>query len=189
MLELQNLIDAAKTGDLSRVEEMLGARPVLALKRLSSGETALMSALYHGQKAVVEALVRHGAVADVFSAAATGQLPELHDALRDEEAVHAYSYDGWTPLHLAAFFGRLDAARVLLESGADVHAVSRNSLANTPLHAATAGKHADIALLLLKHGANPDTPDAGGHSARHIAAENKLEAVTRTLAGRAGGSA
>ena len=175
MRELEDLIDAAKRGDLPRVEEVLQARPLLALKRLASGETALMSALYHGHRAIVDALARHGAVSDVFSAAATGRLAELHDALRDEEAVNAYSYDGWTPLHLAAFFGRLDAARVLLESGADVHAVSRNGLENTPLHAATAGKHTEIALLLLKHGANPDTVDAGGHSARRIAAENKLD--------------
>ena len=66
---------------------------------------------------------------------------------------------------------------MLLEAGADVNAVSNNSLTNTPLHAATAGKHTDVALLLLDHGARTDSLDAGNYTPLQIATQNQLETV------------
>ena len=58
--------------------------------------------------------------------------------------VSAVSPDGWTPLHLAAFFGAADAARALLNKGASPSARSTNAMQNLPLHAAAAGRHAAI---------------------------------------------
>ena len=143
-----------------------------------------MAALYRGHHAVVDVLVEAGSDLDVFAAAATGRLAELTRALAQPGAVSAYSYDGWTPLHLAAFFGQVGAVRLLLEAAADVRAVSRNSLENTPLHAATAGKHSEVALQLLEAGADPDVLDAGGHSAELIAIENRLPDVVAAIAAR-----
>jgi ankyrin repeat protein len=60
--------------------------------------------------------------------------------------------------------------------------VSRNSLTNTPLHAAAAGKHSDIALLLLAHGAKSNTDDAGGYTPLEIATQNQLGAVVEKMA-------
>ena len=59
--------------------------------------------------------------------------------------------------------------------------MSRNSLANTALHAATAGRHTDVALLLLDAGADAQVLDSGGHTAERIASENQLIAVVRAL--------
>lgn len=143
-----------------------------------------MAALYRGHHAVVDVLVGAGAEVDVFTAAATGRVAELEKALEVPGAVTAYSYDGWTPLHLAAFFGQLGAVERLLNAGADIHAVSRNSLKNTPLHAGTAGKHSDVALRLLEAGADPDVVDSGGHTPRRIATENQLSAVVASIASR-----
>jgi ankyrin repeat protein len=70
---------------------------------------------------------------------------------------------------------------MLLEAGADVGAVSRNGLGNTPLHAATAGKHGDVALLLLTAGADGRSIDTGGYTPLQIATENGLEAVVQRL--------
>src|SRR5262249_57913846 len=98
-----------------------------------------MSALYRGHHDIVDLLIESGAEIDAFAAAATGRLDDLRRTATDQ-TLNAYSYDGWTPLHLAAFFGRLEAARLLIALGADGHAVSRNSLTNTPLHAAAAGR-------------------------------------------------
>src|SRR5205823_14122776 len=95
--------------------------------------------------------------------------------------VNSYAYDGWTPLHLAAFFGHLDAARLLLDAGADVNAVSQNSLTNTPLHAATAGKHPDVALLLIDHGADGQVVDSGGYTPLQIATQSGLSDVVKRL--------
>lgn len=182
MTELDKLFEAAKSGEIAQVREILARYPELRSARLDSGETPLMAALYRGQREVVQLIVDAGAELDVLAAAATGRCDELIRALRSPDAHAAYSYDGWTPLHLAAFFGHVDAARVLLDAGAGVNAVSRNSLTNTPLHAAAAGKHVDVAVLLLDRGASGHAIDAGGYTPLQIAAQNELQAVLDRMA-------
>jgi uncharacterized protein len=181
MATIDELIDAAKAGDADRVTDLVKSDPGLLNSRNASGESAVIAALYRGHRAVVDRLIAAGAELDVFAAAATGRMEPLTNALRSPESVNSYSYDGWTPLHLAAFFGQLEAARLLLDRRASVSPVSKNSLRNTPLHAASAGGHVPIALLLIDKGADVRAGDAGGHTPLHIAAENGLTAVVKAL--------
>jgi ankyrin repeat protein len=179
------IIDAARAGDVDELRRILERQPELAGARNAAGETPIIAALYRGQRAVVDLLLDAGVHLDVFAAAATGRLAALANALsQDPHAVNAFAFDGWTPLHLAAFFGHASAVDLLLDAGADLGAVSRNSLKNTPLHAATAGGHADVALRLLERGAPADVADAGGHTPLHIAAENGSVPVVRALLDR-----
>jgi uncharacterized protein len=176
-------LEACKAGDESRVRAMLAQAPSLTTLRADTGETPLMAALYRGHEAIVDALVEARTPLDVFAGAALGRVDVVEaELVKDSKALDNRAYDGWTPLHLAAFFGRIDAARILLDAGASVHAVSRNSLTNTPLHAATAGKHSDVALLLLARGAKADVPDAGGYTPLQIAAQNQLRTVVDSIA-------
>lgn len=184
MSSSEALVDAAKTGDLLRVRELIRSAPELADSRLASGESPIMAALYRGHRDVVNELVESIGTVDIFAAAALGRLDDLRQALRRSGAVNDVAYDGWTPLHLAAFFGALDAARLLIDSGAELQAISRNSLGNTPLHAATAGGHSAIALLLIERGADVTVPDAGRHTPLHIAAESGLIDVVKALLAR-----
>lgn len=183
MAEVEALIEAVKVADVTRVKALVDATPALASAKLPSGECSVMAALYRGHHQVVAVLLDAGAEVDVFAAAALGRTDDLRRALKEGGAVQAFAYDGWTPLHLAAFFGHLDAARVLLDAGADVHAVSRNGLTNTPLHAATAGKHSEVALLLLENGAKSDAIDAGSYTPLQIATQNQLQAVVERMTG------
>jgi ankyrin repeat protein len=180
MAEIETLIELVKAGELGKVRALLSANFLLASQRLASGESPLMAALYRGHHDIVDAVIEAGAEIDVFAAAATGRMGDLRRSATDL-TVNSCASDGWTPLHLAAFFGNLDAARLLLDLGADVHAVSRNSLANTPLHAATAGKHREIALLLIEKGANPRAVDAGGYTPLEIARQNGLTEVVAAV--------
>jgi ankyrin repeat protein len=179
--QLVALVEAAKAGDLAAVNALLLQRPELAMTRLTSGESALMAAVYRGHRDVVQTLLERGAATDIFASAATGRFGPLRLNLIDGADVNAVAYDGWTALHLAAFFGHFDAAEVLLDAGADVHAVSHNSLKNTPLHAAAAGKHSEVALLLIERGANPAAVDAGGYTPLQIARENGLTEVLNAI--------
>jgi ankyrin repeat protein len=182
VIELEKLVELAKAGDLPGVTDLVRQNPGLTLLRLPGGESPLMAALYRGRHDVVAALVDMGADVDVFAAAALGRIPELRRALARPGAVNGFAYDGWTPLHLAAFFGQEQAVGLLLEAGADLAAVSRNGLQNTPLHAASAGKHVGVALALLEAGADPRAVDAGGYTAEAIATENGLTAVVEAIA-------
>ena len=177
------LIEAIKAGDTARAEAMLRADPALGSERLPSGETAIMTALYRGHRDLARTIAGHIADLDVFAAAALGQTEALRAAIAAGHA-NDVAYDGWTPLHLAAFFGHPEAAARLADGGAVLDAISRNSLRNTPLHAAVAGGHTDAALLLIERGADVKVGDAAGHTPLHIAAENGLADVVRALLNR-----
>ena len=176
------LLDAAKRGDVNEIRRILSEDPQALAVAADTGETPLMAALYRGQSDAVAFLLEEGAPLDLFAAAATGGLDALdREIARGNPSLSDYAYDGWTALHLAAFFGRAAATEHLLDAGADPRAVSHNSLQNTPLHAALAGRHTDVALLLIARGADVHSIDAGKHTPLHIAAENGLIDVVRSL--------
>lgn len=185
---MSELIDAAKAGDGARVRAILDRTPSSAAVRGEGGESALMAALYNGHRdlanEIADAQIAAGDSLDVFAAAALGRSSQLERALADAAAATAYSYDGWTALHLAAFFGQLDGAARLLEAGGRLAAVSRNPLANTPLHAAVAGRHEDLSVFLIARGADVNATDSGGHTPLHIAAENGQLPVVEALLAR-----
>ncbi|HEY8639006.1 MAG TPA: ankyrin repeat domain-containing protein, partial [Solirubrobacterales bacterium] len=71
-------------------------------------------------------------------------------------APDAWTPDGFTPLHIAAFAHNAGAARTLLEAGADPNVVATASFARvTPLGTCAFAGATDVAKVLLEHGADP----------------------------------
>ena len=99
--------------------------------------SSLLQALYRGDRATVDELLAADPSLDVFEAAALGRTEGLRELLDEDPArANAFGDDGFHPLGLACFFGHVDAARLLLERGADVNALSTNE------HVQTAAIHA-----------------------------------------------
>jgi ankyrin repeat protein len=170
-------------GDHAAVEEIVEERPDLARARTEEGLPWTLAAVYRGHPGVADLLLRHGAELDPFSAAALGRTDQLEVLLdRGEAGLQDLSPDGWTPLHLAAFFGHRETAAMLIERGADTAARSKNEIANTPLHAATAGGRAAVAELLVERGADVNAV-ANGLTPLDIAAGREdQEMVTYLIA-------
>ena len=156
-----DLFEAITAGDEEQVKELLGDRPELAGTRNADGLSPVLHALYTGHDDLVQPLLDTNPPLDVFDAAAVGRTRGLEELLEaDDEAARSWSADGFTPLHLAAYFGQAEAVRALLERGAKVDAVARNPLGVQPLNSAAAspaaGARTEIARALLEAGADPN---------------------------------
>jgi uncharacterized protein len=120
----------------------------------------VLQAIYRGDRDEAERLAA-GKELDVFEASALGRTERLGELLDAEPSLaNAWADDGFQPLGLASFFGHADAARLLVECGAEVNSASRNAMKVMPLHSAAAAQDPDvryaIAQLLLEAGADPN---------------------------------
>jgi uncharacterized protein len=177
------LFSAIKAGEIEIVKEIVSSDPTLVDARSPAGESAILTAVYHRRKDIANLLVARGAKLTLFEACAAGEFDRVERLVASGEGVNTFSDDGWTPLHLAAFFGHSKIAELLLGHGADVAALSRNPNGNTPLHAALAGNQKMVIGLLIGGGANVNAPDAAGWHPLHLAAaNNNLEAIKTLIA-------
>ncbi|MEO5797937.1 MAG: ankyrin repeat domain-containing protein [Gemmatimonadales bacterium] len=157
-----DLLDACRRNDLERVRSLVAADPTMLMHQTPSGETPLLAALYAGSGETTGWLRDQHWPRNAFEAAAVDDVARLQELLdSDPQVADTFSADGWSPLHLAAFFGARPAAELLLARGADHRLLSRNHMANTPLHAALAAKRLSVAELLLEAGADPTISAAG----------------------------
>jgi ankyrin repeat protein len=180
-----DLFAAIDANDAARVRSLVGTDPSLASARDDGGVSALLHARYRSTSEIVEALRAHVAELDVFEAAALGDVDRLGDLLASHPtAVAERSADGFTPLHLAAYFGKADAARVLIQAGADPDATGTGWMTGTALHSAVSARHRSVVAMLLEAGAAPNVRQAGGWTPLHGAAHNGDLVTTELLLAR-----
>jgi uncharacterized protein len=165
-----SVFDAIAAGDLDALRRAL---PGGVSARNEQGVSALLFAVYHRNEAARDALLEAGAEVGPAEAAALGRLDGLDPAAR--------SGDGFTSLHLAAFFGGADTVRALLAAGADPDADDVNPFKVRPLHSAVSVRDADATRALLDAGANPNVHQQGGYTPLHTAAHNDDAELVRLL--------
>jgi ankyrin repeat protein len=131
--------------------------------------TELLDALYRGQQDRVDELLADEPQLTVHEAAAFGKTERLHELLdEDPSRANEFGDDGFQPLGLACFFGHVDAARFLLDRGADPNTLARNEhIQTSALHAAAASENKDpetrydLCRMLLERGADPNLRQGG----------------------------
>ena len=179
----QEFFSEIASGHLDKVREALSADPDLVNARNESGISVVLFSLYNGRNEIVRLLIDRGARLDLFEAAASGTQERVEQQLhKDPGAINSYSADGWTALHLAVFFGRVNIVHFLLSKGANIDAPSNNDQFVTPLHSALANPHnSAVGQLLIGAGANLNATQARGYTPLHYAALNGLDQVVRSL--------
>jgi uncharacterized protein len=169
----EELFEAIQAGDAGKVAEMLEADPALATARDAQDVSALMRARYRFDPPLLDAVRSRVDELDVFEAAALGDVERLRAVLDADPALAtAYSGDGFTALHFAAFFGSPAATSLLLERGAQVDALGQGWMTGTALHSAVSRREAEVARLLIEAGAGADLRQSGGWTPLHAAAAN-----------------
>lgn len=87
--------------------------------------------------------------------------------------------DGWTPLHLASFFGRVEVADYLLSLGANVN--SSTITRCTPLYLSIQRDQLQMVKFLVKAGADLEAKNDNGWTALHKAAYSDLPCIVKYL--------
>jgi uncharacterized protein len=177
------LFASVADGRLDIVRDILSADPGLVNAKNEHGVSAVLFSLYLGKNEITRLLIDRGARLDLFEAAATGTQDRVEQLLqKDPAGINTFSFDGWTPLHLAVFFGRVNIVHLLLSKGANIDAPSRNKELVTPLHSALANPHnSAVGQLLIGAGANLNVRQSEGYTPLHYAAANGLDHVVRSL--------
>jgi len=180
MATADEFLKAVKGGDLAAVQGMLVQAPHLKNARTDNGVHAAVLAIYYGRKDVADMILQLAPELTIHDAATLGDFGRVKQLVaQDSELVNSLSGDGFTPLGLAAFTGRLEIAEFLLAQGAEVNRASEDDNKFTALTGAVANGNAAVVKLLLMHGADPNHLYEGGQFSPLLeaAAEGKVGIV------------
>ena len=158
------LMAASRAGSLHSSQALLayGANPNSAERERE--QTALMWAIAQKHVDVASLLINNGANVRARSKIWF----QLENTAGNTNPVGNFkmAHGGSTALLFAARNGDIDAARILLEAGANVNVPSASG--TSPLVAAAHSGHGPLAIFFLEHGADPNASDAG-YTALHAA--------------------
>ena len=183
MTDQHELLAAVQKDDAASACTILDRNPLILRMRTPNG-TLVLTAVYHGATKALGLLLERTPedALGLHEAAATGNARRLKTILgQSRSRVNTANPEGFTPLGLAAFFGHLDAAKVLLEQGADVNVKAPSRFANTALDAAVSGDHPDLVKALLAAHGDPNVRSEANYTPLHKAAAHGNLAVVQML--------
>jgi ankyrin repeat protein len=186
------LMAAVRAGKADAVRALLDAGAQVNTAEPQVGHTALMWAVREDRPELVALLIGRGASLEVKTRTGTTPTVRPPGAGGGSHGVGIVrggvppqgeqppTPGGMTALSFAAREGRLEAARLLLDAGADVNALEANGI--SPLVMAITNRHTAVASLLLARGANPNAADWWGRTPLWAAVDMRnLDLDSRTL--------
>jgi ankyrin repeat protein len=171
------LMSAARNGNPTGVTVLLTAGANPNARETTREQTALMWAAARGNTAAVKLLIRAGA--DIQ--ARSSEIKAFHQSTYVYGRAHADSGERlpmFTPLLFAVMDGHIEAARALLDAGANVDDTAPDG--TTALHIACINAHWELAGMLVERGADPNRQSAGGAALHHIAHTRSGKVMVRS---------
>lgn len=170
-MSIFELIDA---GDAAGVQALIERNSDALRARDDRGLSPLMHAAYRGRGAVFHTLAAHSSE-DPWDRLLLGGSDGL-------PAPDAWSPDGFTPLHIAAFAANAAGAQALLDAGADPNVFATAPFARvTPLGTCAFVGATDVARTLIRGGANAALTEVDGAAPLDAAFENGYEDLVAVL--------
>ncbi|RZF41139.1 hypothetical protein LSTR_LSTR010791 [Laodelphax striatellus] len=145
------LLDAAKKGNLARVQRLLTGDNINCRDTQGRNSTPLHLAAGYNNLEVAEYLLEHGA------------------------NVNAQDKGGLIPLHNASSYGHLDIAALLIKFNTVVNATDKWGF--TPLHEAAQKGRTQLSALLLAHGADPFLKNQEGQTPLDLASAEDVRCL------------
>lgn len=152
---MANIFELIDEGDADGIRALLASDPAARDLRDDGDRSPLLHAAYNGRGPAFAVLLEAGEPSDPWDRLIGGYA----DGLPEPDA---WTPDGLTPLHLAAFVDNVPAATALLEAGADPDVLATASFARvTPLGTCAFSGALGVARLLLERGADPHIGEDG----------------------------
>jgi len=145
------LLDAAKKGNLSRVQKLISPENINCRDSAGRNSTPLHLAAGYNNLEVADYLLEQGA------------------------DVNAQDKGGLIPLHNASSYGHLDIAALLIKYHTIVNATDKWGF--TPLHEATQKGRTQLCALLLAHGADPNLKNQEGQTPLDLATADDVKCL------------
>jgi len=178
----EEIFGAIAAGEMERVRDLVAQDASCAGARNEQGISPLMWALYNRRSDMADVVLDAASGVDVFEAAALGRTETLSELIaEDATLVDGMSTDGFTALHLAAFFGHAEAVTLLLQQGAEASVAAKNPSMVHPLHSAAASGSTQTVQALLQGGADVNAAQHGGWTALQAAAKHNNLEMARVL--------
>ena len=175
----RNALVLASHGNLAKVQELVTQRPELinepGVGNDFGGETPLAAASHTHNRAIAEVLLAHGAEHDLSTALFMGDRDRVV-AFLDAKPDLART-PGIHNIPILSFATNGDLARMLIERGADVNAMSRPPFQAAPLHGAARRGYVDVVDILLANGADATVQDYNGKTPPELATSPDVRAV------------
>lgn len=169
---------AADRGDVAEVQRLL-ARGTHVNAQDKEGRTPLHLAAEGGHEIVVALLVRCGARMDATDNAGRTPVVLAMEGNGRPVVEQLLAYGAALTLHIAAYLGDVEKARVLLDAGADVNAQDRRG--RTPLHIAVRKDDMKMVQLLVARKAGLNNRDGKASTPLCDALERKHWAMAEWL--------